>query len=188
MGTIYVFLADGFEDIEALATVDILRRAGQDVVTVSIMADKHVMSTHGVCVTADRHFNNLDFSDALMLILPGGLPGSTNLRDYKPLQELLLKHNAEGKLIAAICAAPMALGNLGLLKGKKATCYPGCENTMTGAQYTRELCTVDGNIITGEGPAAAFPFAYTILDILGADDAAEQLKEGMMYNHLLAQR
>ena len=185
MGSIFVFLADGFEDIEALATVDILRRGGLNVSTVSIMDDLWVMSAHGVSIEADMLLSDADCSDAAMLILPGGMPGSTNLRDCQPLQQLLLSHNSKGGYIAAICAAPMALGNIGLLEGRRATCYPGCEGTMTGADYTAELVTVDGNIITGEGPAAAFPFAYTLLDILKGEGASEGLKEGMMYNHLL---
>ena len=185
MKKVFVFLADGFEDIEALGTVDILRRGGVDAITVSIMEDEYVTSAHGVLVKADETFDEADFEGADMLVLPGGLPGSTNLRDYVPLQKLLLKHNESNSLIAAICAAPMALGNIGLLEGKRATCYPGCEGTMTGAEYTAELCTVDGNIITGEGPAAVFPFAYTLLDILAGKGASDGLKEGMMYNHLL---
>ena len=185
MGTIYVFLAEGFEDIEALGTVDILRRSGLEVVTVSISDEYFVTSAHNVPIGADALFSEIDFSDAQLLVLPGGLPGSVNLKDFKPLQELLLKHNGEGKLIAAICAAPMALGNIGLLNGKRATCYPGCQDTMTGAEYTAELCTVDGNIITGEGPAAVFPFAYKLVEILVGEDTANALRQGMMFKHLL---
>lgn len=185
MGTIYVFLANGFEDVEALGTVDILRRAGLNVLTVSIMDDVFVMSAHNVMVKADICFADTDFADAVMLVLPGGLPGSTNLRDYEPLQNLLIRHNDEGKLIAAICAAPMALGNIHLLDGKKATCYPGCEGALGRVDYTANLCTVDGNIITGEGPAAVFPFAYKLVELLVGQEVADQLREGMMYNHLL---
>lgn len=186
MKKVFVFFADGFEDIEALGTVDILRRGGIDVTTVSIMDDEHVVSAHGVTIITDTTFAEACFDGADMLVLPGGLPGSTNLRDYIPLQKLLVEFNEKGGLIAAICAAPMALGNVGLVDGKRATCYPGCEGTLTGADYTAELCTVDGNIITGEGPAAVFPFAYTLLDILAGEGASDGLKEGMMYNHLLA--
>lgn len=187
MKTVYIFFADGLEDIEALATVDILRRAGINVKTVSIMGNEIITSAHGVRIITDEVFEHTDFSDADMLVLPGGFPGSTHLRDFEPLQKLLLSHNEKGGLIAAICAAPMALGNLGLLNGKHATCYPGCEDTMTGAQPTGELCTVCGNIITGQGPAAAFPFAYTIVDILLGAGSSDGLKEGMMYRHLLAE-
>ena len=185
MEAIFVFLADGFEDIEALATVDILRRGGLEVSTVSIMDDLCVTSAHGVKIEADMMFDDANMDNAAMLILPGGMPGSAHLRDYKPLQQLLLRQNEKGGYIAAICAAPMVLGNIGLLEGRRATCYPGCVGTMRGAEYTAELCTVDGNIITGEGPAAAFPFAYTLLDMLKGEGASEGLKEGMMYNHLL---
>ena len=185
MKKVFVFFADGFEDIEALGTVDILRGGGIDVTTVSINDDEYVTSAHGVTMMADSVFGDTDFTGADMLVLPGGLPGADYLMNYVPLQKLLLQHNDNGGLIAAICAAPKALGNIGLLKGKRATCYPGCEGTMTGAEYTAELCTVDGNIITGEGPAAVFPFAYTLLDILVGKGASDGLKEGMRYNHLL---
>ncbi|MDO5447234.1 MAG: DJ-1/PfpI family protein [Prevotellaceae bacterium] len=185
MKKVFVFFADGFEDIEALGTVDILRRGGIDVTTVSIYDDEYVTSTHGVMIKADTTFGEADFNGADMLVLPGGLPGADNLMNHVPLQKLLLQHNEKGGLIAAICAAPKALGNIGLLNGKRATCYPGCEGTMTGADYTAELCTIDGNIITGEGPAAVFPFAYTLLDVLAGKGASDGLQEGMMFNHLL---
>lgn len=185
MKTIFVFLADGFEDIEALGTVDILRRAGLNVLTVSIMSRETVLSSSRIPVVADALFEEVDCADADMLVLPGGMPGSTNLRDCHSLQDALKEHNAAGKWIAAICAAPMVLGNIGLLNGKKATCYPGCQNTMKGAEYTQELCTIDGNIITGEGPAAVFPFAYTLVDILLGSNASAPFQEGMRYNHLM---
>ena len=186
MAKAYVFLADGFEDIEALAPVDILRRGGLNVKTVSINATDMVASAHGVQVKADMMFADADFSDADLLMLPGGLPGSTNLNAHEGLREALVKHYESGKRIAAICAAPMVFGSLGLLEGKRATCYPGCESTMTGAEYTKQLVTIDGNIITGEGPAAAFPYAYAILEIFAGKAVADQLREGMMFNHLTA--
>lgn len=185
MRTIFVFLADGFEDIEALGTIDILRRAGLNVLTVSIMGRETVLSSSRIPVVADALFEAVDCAEADMLVLPGGMPGSTNLRDFSPLLDALKEHNAAGKLIAAICAAPMVLGKIGLLNGLRATCYPGCEETMVGATYTRELCTVDRNIITGEGPAAVFPFAYTLVDLLLGTNASAPFRQGMMFNHLL---
>ena len=117
-------------------------------------------------------------------MLPGGMPGSTNLNAHEGLRKAIVRHYEAGRRIAAICAAPMVFGSLGLLKGKRATCYPGCEETMIGADYTKELVTIDGNIITGEGPAAAFPYGYALLEIFGGKAIADQLREGMMFNHL----
>lgn len=184
MAKIYQFMAEGFEDVEALAPVDILRRGGQEIVMVSITGSEYVTSAHGVTLKTDALFEDVDLGDADLLMLPGGLPGSTNLNAHEGLRKAIVEHYNAGKRIAAICAAPMVFGSLGLLEGKRATCYPGCEGTMTGADYTKELVTVDGNIITGEGPAAAFPYAYAILEILEGKNVADQLREGMMFNHL----
>lgn len=185
MSKVYLFLADGFEEVEALIPVDVLRRGGVDVRTVSVNGSIEVTGAHGVTMAADLIFEAADLSDATLLVLPGGLPGSTNLNDHEPLKDALLAHNDKGGMLAAICAAPMVLGGLGILKGRRATCYPGFETYMTGAEYTHELCTVDGNITTGEGPAAAFPFAYTLLAQLAGEGVATQVAEGMRYLHLM---
>lgn len=186
MAKAYVFLADGFEDVEALATVDILRRGGVDVKTVSIKDGTAVNTAHGVTVMADMAFGQADFADADMLVLPGGMPGATNLNDHKGVRNALLEQDRKGGKIAAICAAPMVLGNLGLLKGRRATCYPGFEKYLEGAQYTADLFTTDGNITTGEGPAATFPFAYELLATLTDEATAHEVTKGMMYLHLIA--
>lgn len=178
-------MANGFEDVEALAPVDILRRGGQNVVTVSVTGSGSVTSAHGVTIKADALFEDVDLSDADLLMLPGGMPGSTNLNAHEGLRKAIVKHYEAGRRIAAICAAPMVFGSLGLLNGKRATCYPGCEDTMTGATYTKELVTIDGNIITGEGPAAAFPYGYTLLEIFAGKEVADMLRDGMMFNHLI---
>lgn len=186
MAKAYVFLADGFEDIEALAPIDIMRRGGVEVVTVGITGTNEVISAHGVTVLADVPFEFAgDFEDADLLMLPGGMPGASNLNEHEGVKDALLRQNAAGKLIAAICAAPMVLGGLGLLKGKRATCYPGFEQYLEGAEYTADLCNVDGNITTGEGPAAAFPFGYELLRQLKGEEIVEQLREGMRFNHLM---
>ena len=182
---IYVFLATGFEDVEALAPVDIMRRAGLQVETVSITGQQVVVSAHGVGVVTDRLIEDVDFSPAELLFLPGGLPGATNLDACEPLREALRRHAAEGKLIAAICAAPLVLGHLGLLDGKRATCYPGFETELGQAQYTAALIEEDGPYITGKGPGAAFALGYAIVRRLAGAKVAEQLREGMMYNFLL---
>ena len=183
---IYVFLATGFEDIEAIAPVDIMRRAGLEVQTVSITGEEIVTSAHGVGIASDLLLSDVDFSSAEMLVLPGGLPGSTNLDACKPLTEAIKRHFESGGPIAAICAAPLVLGGLGLLRGKSATCYPGFEGTLEGANYTGELFTVDGNITTGEGPAAAFPFAYCLLEQLTDAQTAHDVAEGMRFVHLMS--
>ena len=177
MAKVYVFLADGFEDVEALIPIDVLRRGGVEVVTVSITDFPLVESAHGVNIEADLQFEQCDFSDADLLMLPGGVC------------KAVCSQAAAGKKIAAICAAPaVVLAQLGLLEGKKATCYPGFEQVLkeAGAQYTGDLFTVDGNITTGEGPAAAFPYAYELLTQLVNKATSDQIAEGMRFKHLMA--
>lgn len=185
MAKVYEFLATGFEDIEALIPLDIMRRAGVDFKTVSITGDLYVESAHGVSIKADMLIEDADMSDADLIMLPGGLPGATNLNAHNGVKKAIIEQNARGKMIGAICAAPMVLGGIGLLQGRHATCYPGFEKYLEGAEYTHELCTVDGNITTGEGPAAALPYAYTLLAALTDRQTADQVAEGMMYKHLM---
>lgn len=188
MSKIYEFLANGFEEIEGLAPVDILRRGGIDIKTVSITGSEFVETSHGVTLKADLTFEEAgDFSDADMLLLPGGMPGSTNLNAHEGVRKALLRQNEQGKRIGAICAAPMVLGSLGLLKGRKATCSPGFQVYLEGAEYTAELFTVDGNIITGEGPAATLPYAYKILSFFVGDEATRKLQHKMQFLHLIGQ-
>lgn len=187
MAKVYVFLANGFEDVEALIPVDVLRRGGVEVVTVSVVDDSQVVeSAHRVQMVADTMFADCDFSDADLLMLPGGMPGASNLNEHEGVRQALLRQAAAGRRVAAICAAPLVLGGLGLLRGKRATCYPGFEQTLEGATYTGELCTVDGLVTTGEGPAAAFPFAFSLLSQLVSDDVSHQVAVGMRYAHLMA--
>jgi len=187
MAKVYEFLANGFEDIEALAPVDILRRGGVEVKIVSISNDLMVESAHGVCVKADALFDEIDdFGDADVLMLPGGMPGAANLKAHEGLAKVLLKHFEEGKRIGAICAAPMVLGNLGIVNGRRATCYPGFDKFLNGAAYTGELVTVDGNITTGKGPAASFMYGFRILSQLTSETKAEEVKNGMLINELIA--
>ena len=186
MAKVYVFLANGFEDVEALIPVDVLRRGGVEVVTVSVVDDSQVVETaHRVQVVADAMFDECDFSDADLLMLPGGMPGASNLNEHEGVRQALLRQAAAGRRVAAICAAPLVLGGLGLLRGKRATCYPGFEQTLEGATYTGELCTQDGLVTTGEGPAAAFPFAFSLLEQLAGSDIARQIAVGMRYAHLM---
>ena len=176
----YVFLADGFEEVEALATVDVLRRCGIEVQTVSISYSEEVTGAHGIIVKADKVLDYSMLQDADFLILPGGLPGATNLRDCEALQEVLKQHAAKGGNLAAICAAPMVLGGLGLLEGKEATCYPGFEKYMIGAKPGSLPVVQDGNVITGKGPAVAFAFGLKIAEAIKGKDAAGDVAAGML--------
>lgn len=180
MAKVYEFLANGFEDIEALAPLDILRRGGVEVVTVSITASDKVQTSHGVTIVADACFADVDLSDADMLLLPGGMPGAQNLLEHSGVCDALVAHAEKGKLLAAICAAPMVLGQLNLLEGRRATCYPGFDKFLNGAEYTADLVTVDGNITTGKGPGAAIPFGFQLLSNFVPANDVEALKAGMM--------
>ena len=180
MKTIFVFLAEGFEEIEALTPVDVLRRAGLSVQTVSVMDEQVVAGAHGVPVLADKMFAEINPEDAEMILLPGGLPGATNLDAHEGLSRMILDFAAAEKPLAAICAAPLVLGNRGLLQGKKATCYPGFEIYLQGAEYTAALVEKDGNIITGKGPGAAMEFAFAIVEKYCGIDKVNELKQGMM--------
>lgn len=176
---VYVFLAEGFEEIEAVATVDLLRRAGLTTVTVSVGKSLEVAGAHHIPMRADRALQDIDPADADAYVLPGGLPGVTNLNECAPLRELIVRAEKEGKLIAAICAAPMILGQLGLLEGKRATCYPSFEPHLTGYLPTAERVVVDGRIITASGVGVAMEFALAIisylLDASSADEVARAI-------------
>ena len=188
MAKVYVFLANGFEDVEALIPIDVLRRGSVEVITVSTTDTDIVESAHGVGIRADVMFDDCDFADADLLMLPGGMPGASNLFAHEGVCKALLSQQEQGKKIAAICASPaVVLAQLGILDGKKATCYPGFEKALAenGARYTGDLVTVDGNITTAEGPAAAFPYAYELLGQLVDKQTADQIAEGMRFKHLM---
>lgn len=173
----YLFLAKGFEEIEAIATVDILRRADIPVLTVSI-DEKIIEGAHGIKIEADISIDEVEPDKLEGIILPGGMPGTTNLEADTKLSALI-DFAAENDLwLFAICAAPLILGKKGLLDGKKATCYPGFESYLEGAEIGKRVC-LDNKTITGQGPGAVFDFAFTIIDSLGKD--AETLKKEMQY-------
>ncbi len=180
MKTVYVFFADGFEEIEALTAVDVLRRAGLNVNIISVTPDEIVVGAHNVSILCDRNFVNCDFYDADLLLLPGGMPGAETLSEHKGLGRLLTEFMAKGKHIAAICAAPMALGKLGLLKGYKATCYPGFEVYLEGAEYINQPVVVDRNLITGYGPGAAMAFSMRIVEELVGKEKVIELENAML--------
>lgn len=178
----YVFLADGFEEIEAIGTVDILLRSGMDVETVSINPTDTVTSVHGIAVKADRTIDTLATDcDADWLICPGGMPGASNLAACKPLGVMLTRHFRNGGRIAAICAAPaVVLEPLGILKGRKATCYPGMETLVNDAEMTGEPVVALDTLITGYGPGAVFKFGLAIVAATKGQKTASDLAAAMM--------
>lgn len=181
MKTICIFLAQGFEESEALLPLDILRRGGMNVKTVSVTGDNVVTGSHNVPVVTDILFEDLDEQDVEMIVLPGGLPGATNLDEHAGLDKLIMSFASQGKPLAAICAAPMVYGKRGLLKGKKATCYPGFDKYLDGAEYTGNLVEVVDNFILGKGPAAAAPFGFAILEKFAGKEKAEEVRKGMLF-------
>lgn len=181
---IYVFLATGYEEVEALTAVDVLRRASLDVQLVSTENKKVVTSSHNVNIEADILLEECNFEAADALVLPGGLPGAYNLRDNPYLNKAFNEFNDKGKIIAAICAAPLALSHYGVLKGRKATIYPGMEEELINGgcrKATRQDVTVDKNIITGKGPALAAKFALTILREISGENIANTIEKNMLF-------
>jgi len=177
----YVFLADGFEEVEALTCVDVLRRAGMPVTTVSIDPGLEVTGAHGVTVQADAVFDGCPCAQAEWLVLPGGMPGATNLASHDALCRELVAHHERGGKVAAICASPaVVLAPLGILDGRDAVCYPGMEAAQGGARWGDEPVAIDGNVVTGNGPAAAARFALTLVAQSMGQDCAHQVAAGML--------
>ena len=177
---VYIILADGFEEIEAIEPADILRRSGIEVQTVSIMDTLEVKGAHSIKITADISINDIDIEKMDMLFLPGG-EGYQLLDASNEVHALINYATVNGKYIAAICAAPSILGKKQLLSDKKATCYPGFEQFCYGAEMTGETVTIDGKIITGRGPGAAADFGFTLASLLKDAETANKLKEAMQY-------
>lgn len=181
----YLFLADGFEELEAIAVIDLLRRAGMDVCVISAVEGRlEVKGAHDIVVTADASIEAVNLEEAEWLILPGGYGGTTNLASTAAVNNLLLAQSERGGRIAAICAAPtIVLAPLGLLKGRKATCYPGMEAPCIegGAEMVNSRAVVDGNLITGNGPASAIEFAAAIIENTVGAEIARQVTEGLLY-------
>lgn len=177
---VYVFMADGFEEIEAITIVDMLRRVGHEVIIVSVTSGEVLRGAHDISVFCDRNFIDCDFFDAPgILVLPGGMPGAAILQAHEGLQKVLKRYAKEGLPIAAICAAPSILGSLGLLEGHKATCYPGFEKYIKGAELLDKQVVVDGNFITGRGPGAAVEFVLAIIEKYDGKEVIAELKKSM---------
>lgn len=179
---VYLFLAEGFEEIEAIAVVDILRRANITLKTVSIHDTKDVTAAHGVTIKADILLDEVNLQVADMLILPGGMPGTRNLAHSDQFVQLLKEANKLDLYLAAICAAPTVLSKAGLLSGKKAICYPGFEVELEGAVIHDDLVVRDGKIITSKGPGTAMVFAYALVDILKGNLESDALRKAMIFD------
>lgn len=177
---IYLVLAEGFEEIEAICVLDILRRAKLEVKSVSLTSTRTVTGAHGIAITADAAYRRQEVEAADMLVLPGGMPGSKHLMAHEGLRKCLLKHKSMDKPYAAICAAPMVLGRHGLLHGKRATCYPGFEGELYGATLVNAPVVVDGKAITAQGPAAAPEFALAIVAHYLGQDKADEIRTAML--------
>lgn len=181
MKKVFVFLAEGFEEVEALTPTDLLRRAGAEVTLTAIGGKREVTGSHGITVLAEQLFEEADFSGADLLVLPGGMPGTLHLKECEPLLALLKKCDKEGKRIAAICAAPTVLGKAGLLEGKKAVCYPGCEDGLTGAEALTDSVVTDGTITTSRGVGTAIPFALSLIAQLYDQEKADEIGVSIVY-------
>lgn len=177
---VYIFLADGFEEIEALAPLDIMRRANIDVLTVGVTGE-YITGAHNITVKADIMPEAVDYRALDCVILPGGLPGTTNLEKDERVQSAIDYASDNNKLVCAICAAPSILGKKGLLAGKEATCYPGFEDTFTGGKYVKQSVVKCGNFITSDGMGSAYKFGFAITAALCGNEAAEKIKEQIQY-------
>ena len=181
MAKVSAFLAPGLEEVECLAVVDVLRRAGVTVDMVSITGEQVVTGSHGIGIVADRSFGDADFENSDCLFLPGGMPGTENLYEFTPLCDLQRRFAAEGKRIAAICAAPSVPGRLGLLEGRRATCYPGREPQLLGAQATGEGVVTDGPFTTARGLGFAIDLGLELSRLLAGEEKARTVKAAIQH-------
>ena len=183
MEKVCVFLADGFEEGEALIPVDLLRRAGAEVTIASISASLCVQGAHGICVTADTLAEGLPLEEYGMVVLPGGIPGTPNLAANKTVTDTCVSFAKSGKKVAAICAAPSVLASLGLLEGRKATAHAGFQDKLAGAEVLDTEVVVDGNITTSYGLGGAIPFALELVRQLAGQAEADRIQNAIAYRH-----
>ena len=177
----YLFFATGFEEVEALTVVDILRRGGVDCKTVSVTGDCDVTSSHAVTVRADLLFEEQSLEDGDMLILPGGIPGTPNLKAHAGLDKLIRQYHEAGKYLAAVCAAPTVYGEKGVLQGRKATCFPGMESGLVGAEHREDKVVCDGQFITSRGMGTCIDFGLTLLAKLTDEANAQTVGKKIVY-------
>lgn len=178
---VVVMLADGFEEVEAITQVDLLRRADIPVNTVSIMGRNNVTGSHGIPVEADCLFEEVDFNEVRMIVLPGGMPGTANLGNCVPLTDMIKQFAADDRPLGAICAAPMVFASCGILEGKKATIYEGMEEHLKGAVHISGNVVQDGNILTSKGPGTAMDFGLALIRFLEGDAKSEEIAGGLLY-------
>ena len=177
---VYVHFADGFEEVEALTIVDLLRRADIETEMVSIMGKLPVNGAHGIEIIADILFEDAVYSGCEMIVLPGGMPGASNLDAHEGLREKIYSFNNQGKWLAAICAAPLVFGHAGVLKGKKATCYPSFEKELEGAETVTDPVVVDDNVVTSRGPGTAMLFALKLIEILKGKEVSDKIAKDLL--------
>lgn len=178
---VYIFLAEGFEEIETITPIDILRRAEIECITVSTSNNIEVTGGHGITIKADELFNENSYKEARAIILPGGGKGVENLKAHEGLKKVIHYFNNNKRLIAAICAAPTILGELKILEGKRAVCYPGLEDKLIGAKVEHHMYCYDGHILTSRGAGTAMPFALKLVEILKDDYTKDQIKNSIVY-------
>ena len=181
---VYIHLAEGFEEVEALTVTDVLRRAGVDAKMVSITGSRTVCGAHGISVEADLLFQEADYEACEMIVLPGGMPGAKYLGEHEGLIRQIQAFAKAGKPLAAICAAPMVLGACGVLQGKRACIYPGMEDELKGAEVSSENVTVSDHIITGMGPALAMEFALSLVQTLKGPKVRDEVAGGLLYDRI----
>ena len=182
MAKVYAFLANGSEEVECLAVVDVLRRAGIDTELVSVNEGSVITGSHGIRIICDSVLPDTDLSDADVLFLPGGMPGTTHLMGCELLTDALRRQCEAKKRVAAICAAPSVLGALGLLQGRKATCFPGFEDKLKGAEYTHTGVVTDGHVTTARGLGYALDLGLELVRLLCSGEEAEKLKRTIQYD------
>ena len=181
MSKVYVFFADGFEEIEGLTVVDMLRRVQVDTVMVAIGESRTVTGAHGIAIQTDGVFSDYSYEDGTMAVLPGGMPGTNHLMAHEGLKKVLFSYHKDKKYLAAICAAPSVFGMNGLLEGRHATCYPGFEEKLLGAKAMPDAVVIDGTIITSRGMGTAIAFGAALVSVLVNDETAEELLKAIQY-------
>lgn len=180
MSRVYMFFANGFEEVEALTVVDLLRRAGIDIFMVSVTGEPEVTGSHKIRIRTDLLLSEIR-EDADMIVLPGGMPGTNHLKKCAALADMIRDYDRKGKYLAAICAAPTVYGEMGLLKNRRATCYPGMETGLLEAEHTLDSVAVSGNYITSRGLGTAIDFALKLIEILDSKEKADDIAESVVY-------
>ena len=181
MSKLGIFMADGCEEIEGLAVVDVLRRAKMDIITISVNKTNTVQGSHSITFLTDKVFEEVNFEELDGIILPGGMPGTKNLGEHEGVASQIKDFAAAGKLVCAICAAPSVLGAAGILEGKKATCHPGFEEKLTGAKPLTDNVVADGNIITSRGMGTAIDFGLAIVSYFKDQSVVDDVKLHLVY-------